>query len=796
MSWTGRSLRRKEDARFITGTGNYIADIAAKTPGIAHMFVVRSPHACADIKALRSEKAIKHPGVLDVITGTDLAVAGIGGLPCAWPVKNRDGSEMAAPEHPVLVTDRVLHVGDPIAAIVAESLESAEAAADLLDIDYEVLFSQTELATCLETNAPIVHSDLSSNQCFDWELGDESVVDRMMKTASHVVELDLVQNRVNAAPMETRGTIGIYDRGRDEYTLYTSNQNPHPIRVMLSASTLKLPEEKIRVISPDVGGGFGMKIYHYNEEVLVLVASKRIGRPVRWIATRSEAFLADTYARDHITKVSLGVDEDGKFVALKVDTIANMGAYLSTFAPAIPTFFYGNLLPGPYALREVYVHVRGAFTNTTAVDAYRGAGRPEATYLLERIIDCAAQELKMNPFEIRERNLIAASQIPYKTPFLWTYDSGDMPALLKSCREIADLPGFSDRKRKSEAKGLCRGLGFAFYLEACGMGPSEMLIEQGCGGGQYEVATIRVSPTGGITVLTGSHSHGQGHETVFAQLVAEETGIDPSRIEIIHGDTAKVPYGIGTYGSRSLAVGGSAILGSTRKIVAKMKRIAAHMLDVDVSEIDLDDGIFKARPTNQALAFGEVAGRAYAPANYPDDLEPGLEEITYFDPEAFTFPYGCHLVEVEVDTDTGEVSVERYLAVDDFGKLVNPMIVGGQIHGGAAQGIGQAVMEECRYDPESGQLLSGSFLDYAIPRAGDIPNIEFHSVETLCTTNPVGSKGCGEASAIAGPAATINAICDALSVLGVRHIDMPATSKKVWASLKAAYSRNSVDGSA
>lgn len=786
MSWIGKPLRRKEDARFITGTGNYVDDIAAKMPSIADMLVIRSPHACADIIAIRSAAARTYPGVLDIITGEELSAAGIGGLPCAWPVKNQDGSEMAAPEHPVLVTERALHVGDPIAAIVAESLETAEAAAELLEIDFAIRPSHTDLATCLENDAAVVHPELTGNQCFDWRLGDQDAVDSVLKKAAHVIELDLVQNRINAAPMETRGTIGIHDRGRDEYTLYTSNQNPHPIRVMLSASTLKVPEERIRVISPDVGGGFGMKIYHYNEEVLVLLAARRTGRPVRWTASRSEAFLADTYARDHVTRVSLGVDRDGRFLALKVDTIANMGAYLSTFAPAIPTFFYGNPLPGPYALRDVCVHVRGAFTNTTAVDAYRGAGRPEATFVLERIVDCAARELGIDPIEIRRKNLIRAEQMPYKTPFLWTYDSGDMPALLASFHEIADLPGFEKRRNASEQSGKFRGLGFAFYMEACGMGPSEMLIEQGCGGGQYEVATIRVSPTGGMTVLTGSHSHGQGHETAFAQLVAEETGIDPQHIEIVHGDTAKVPYGIGTYGSRSLAVGGSAILGSTRKIVAKMKRIAAHMLETEVTEIDLEDGIFKARPTNRTVTFSEVAGRAYAPANYPDDLEPGLEEITYFDPEAFTFPYGCHLVELEVEADTGQVSIERYLAIDDFGKIVNPMIVEGQIHGGAAQAIGQALLEECRHDGDSGQLLTGSFMDYAMPRATTIPNVEFHSLETVCSTNPVGAKGCGEAAAIAGPAATINAICDALQGFGVRHIDMPATPEKVWKAIRSA----------
>lgn len=790
MAWIGKSLRRKEDFRFLTGTGNYIADIADKLNDVVFLHVVRSPHACADINSIRMEAARQMPGVLDVFTGGDLAAAEIGGLPCAWPVKNRDGTEMAAPEHPVLVTGRALHAGDPVAAVVALTPEAAATAAESVEIDYQVQPSQTNLATSLDENAPTVHPGLPSNQCFDWELGEAAAVDKVMQSAPHIVELDLVQNRVNASPMETRGTIGIYDQGTDDYTLYTSNQNPHAIRLMLSASTLRIPEERIRVISPDVGGGFGMKIYHYSEEALVLIAARRVKRPVRWTASRSEAFLTDTYARDHVTKVTLALDGDGTFLALKVETIANMGAYLSTFAPAIPTFFYGNPFPGPYALRDVYVRVQGAFTNTTPVDAYRGAGRPETTYVLERIVELAAQYLDMDPFEIRRRNLIAPSQIPYKTPFLWTYDSGDLPGLLDVLRKQADPTGFAERQLHSESTGKLRGLGFAFYMEACGMGPSEMLIEQGCGGGQFEVATLRVSPTGGITVLTGSHTHGQGHETAFAQLVADATGIDPAGIDIVHGDTAKVPYGVGTYGSRSLAVGGSALTVSTGKVVAKMKRIAAHMLQADASNIDLEDGIFRVRQTNQSLTFAEIAGRAYAPADYPDDLEPGLEEITYYDPEAFTFPYGCHLAEVEVDPQTGQVSVERYLAVDDFGRIVNPMIVEGQIHGGAAQAIGQACLEECRYDSESGQLLSGSFMDYALPRASDVPNVASQFLETLCTTNPIGAKGCGEAAAIAGPAAVINAICNATRSLGVRHVDMPATPQNVWNAIQAARSNS------
>ncbi|MGV0758173.1 xanthine dehydrogenase family protein molybdopterin-binding subunit [Tistrella mobilis] len=785
MGQIGRPLRRKEDARFLTGAGQYVADAATQL-GAAHMRILRSPHGAALIRAIDTGAARALPGVLDVITGADLEKMGIGGLPCAWPVTSRDGSAMIHPPHPVLAVDRVLHVGDPLAAVVAETEAQADAAVEAIEVDYAPLPCQTDLATALGPDVARVRSEIPTNRCFDWDLGDEAAVDAALAASPRVVTLDLIQNRVNASPMETRGTLGVYDRGHGDYTLWTSSQNPHSIRVTLSAATLKVPEEKLRVISPDVGGGFGMKIYHYSEEVLVLVAAKRTGRPVRWIASRLEAFQADTYARDHVTTVSLGLDEDGRFRAMKVHTLANMGAYLSTFAPSIPTFFYANPFPGPYALRNVYVHVEGVFTNTTPVDAYRGAGRPEATYVMERIVETAARELGMDPFEIRRMNAIPPEAIPYRTPFLWTYDSGDLPALMDLARQAADLDGYDARRAASAAKGLRRGMGVAFYMEACGMGPSKLLIEAGLGGGQFEVATIRVGPTGGIMVLTGSHSHGQGHETAFAQIVADKTGIDPALIEIVHGDTAKVPYGVGTYGSRSLSVGGSALAVTTDKVVAKMTRIAAHMLGTTPEEVTLADGIFRMCTTNRSLTFAEVAGRAYAPVDYPPGMEPGIDETTYYDPEAFTFPYGCHIVEVEIDPETGTTRVDRYLAVDDFGRIVNPLIVEGQIHGGAAQAIGQACMEVCRYDPESGQLLTGSFMDYAMPRATDVPPVELVAMETLCTTNPLGAKGCGEASAIAGPAAVINAIADALHDLGVRHIDMPATPERVWRAIVSA----------
>lgn len=785
MAYVGEPRRRKEDLRFLTGNGQYVDDVQITT---SHMYVLRSPHANAKINSIDISHANKMNGVLDIITGEDIIADKVGSLPCAYPVINRDGSLMIHPHHPVLVSDRALHVGDPIIAIVADTLEQAEMASKAIIIDFDVLPSQTNIATALSPNAKLVREEYSDNKCFDWGLGDQEKTEASMASAAHTVSISLRQNRVNASPMETRSVIGCFDVGKDEYTLYTSTQNPHSIRSCIASYTLGIPEEKIRVISPDVGGGFGMKIYHYSEEALVLIAAKRIGKSVRWVASRTEAYLGDTYARDHLTDVTIGLTEEGVITALQVHTIANMGAYLSTFAPAIPTFFYGNPFPGPYKVRDIYIHVEGFFTNTTPVDAYRGAGRPEMTYVMERVIQAAADHLNIDSFEIRRRNAIPPDAMPYKTPFLHTYDSGDIPTLLNGSEVAADLDGFELRKKISKKNGKLRGLGVALYLESCGMGPSKMLMENGFGTGYYEVGTVRVTPTGRVIVLTGSHQNGQGHETAFAQVAADRLGISPDQIDIVHGDTGQIPYGVGTYGSRSLSVGGSAIMLSSDKIIVKMKKIAAHMLRISVSDLEFEDGIFKSRFSNDSKSFNDVANRAYAPIDMPDDLEPGLEAITYYDPEAFTFPYGSHIVEVEVDPQTGVTKICRYLAVDDFGRIVNPMIVDGQLHGGAAQAIGQALMEDCIYDEETGQILTGSFLDYAMPRATDIPTVETISYETICTTNPTGSKGCGEASAIAGPAAVINAICNALGHLGVKHIEMPATPERVWNAIQTAQS--------
>ncbi|HAE46873.1 MAG TPA: carbon monoxide dehydrogenase [Tistrella mobilis] len=768
MGQIGRPLRRKEDARFLTGTGRYVADAAAEL-GAAHMRILRSPHGAALIRGIDTSTARALPGVLDVITGADLEKMGIGGLPCAWPVTSRDGTPMIHPPHPVLAVDRVLHVGDPLAAVVAETEAQADAAVEAIEVEYEPLPCQTDLATALAPGAARVRAELPHNRCFDWDLGDEAAVDSALAASPRVVTLDLIQNRVNASPMETRGTLGVYDRGHGDYTLWTSSQNPHSIRVTLSAATLKVPEEKLRVISPDVGGGFGMKIYHYSEEVLVLVAAKRTGRPVRWIASRLEAFQADTYARDHVTTVSLGLDEDGRFRAMKVHTLANMGAYLSTFAPSIPTFFYANPFPGPYALRDVYVHVEGVFTNTTPVDAYRGAGRPEANYLIERLIDTAARATGRSPAELRRINYIPATAMPYTNAMGTTYDCGDFALMQSRALEAADMAGFAERRRQSAAKGRLRGIGMASYIEWTQGNPKEEV-------------RIRFEADGSATVLVGTQSNGQGHETSFAQVAAELLGMPFEKVQVVMGDTARVKTGGGTGGSRSLQMAGSAIRLASEAVVERARSIAAEKLEAAAEDLVFEDGRFTVAGTDLGMDMEAVAQIAL-------DAGAPLDESRTFDRPAPTFPNGCHVAEVEIDPETGRVEPVRYVVADDFGKVVNPMIVMGQVQGGVAQGLGQALMEHAVYDDDSGQLLTGSFMDYGMPRAEDMIFLDIRLYEDLPTASSgLGSKGCGEAGTIGACPAIMNAINDALIAEGAGEIDMPATPARVWAALGAARS--------
>lgn len=767
----GQSLRRREDARFLTGSGQYTDDVVLHRQTYASF--VRSPVAHARIRSIKLDAARAMPGVVAIYTGADLE--GVNGLPCGWLIHNQDGSPMKEPPHPVLAQGKVRYVGDLVALVVAETYLQARDAAEAVEVDYDELPAVIDI-TKADGAPAAVHDDVPNNVCYDWGHGDKAAVDAAFAQAAHVTRLDFVNNRLIPNAMEPRAANASYTKHDDSYTLYVANQNPHVERLLMCAFVLGIPESKLRVIAPDVGGGFGSKIFLYAEETALVWASKRVGRPIKWTAERSESFLSDAHGRDHASTAELALDAQGNFLALRVHTIANLGAYLSTFATAVPTILYATLLAGQYKTPAIYAQVKAVFTNTAPVDAYRGAGRPEASYLIERIVETAARELKMDPAQLRHRNFITS--FPYATPVGLTYDTGDYGAHLDKAIQVADVAGYAARKAASAAKGLKRGLGYSCYIEACGIAPSSIAGALGARAGLFEAGEVRVHPTGTVTVFTGAHSHGQGHETSFAQVVAAKLGIPVESVEIVHGDTGRVPFGMGTYGSRSLAVGGTAIVMAVDKIIAKGKKIAAHLLEAADADIDFEGGSFKVKGTDKAVPFGQVALTAYVPHNYPHDkLEPGLNENAFYDPSNFTYPSGSYVCEVEVDPETGRTRVDRFTAVDDFGNVVNPMIVAGQVHGGIAQGLGQAMLEGCVYDPESGQLLTGSFMDYTMPRADDLPSFVVDHTVTPCTHNPLGVKGCGEAGAIGAPAAFINALTDAL---GVRDIAMPATPERVW----------------
>ncbi|HZS85042.1 MAG TPA: xanthine dehydrogenase family protein molybdopterin-binding subunit [Stellaceae bacterium] len=778
----GAAVRRKEDFRFLTGQGTYTDDI--NRPGQLHAVILRSPHAHAAIRGIDTAAAAAAAGVVAVFTAKDMAADGVGGLPCGWQIHSKDGSPMIEPPHPALATDRVRHVGDPVAVVIAETKAQAREAAELIAVDYQPLPAVASAAEAQKPGAPQLFDAAPGNLCFDWHLGDKAQADAAFARAAHVAKLDIVNNRLIPNAMEPRAAIGEYDKATGEYTLYTTSQNPHVIRLLMGAFVLHIPEHKLRVVAPDVGGGFGSKIYHYAEEAIVTWAAGKVRRPVKWTADRSESFMSDAHGRDHATHAELALDKDGKFLGLKVSTIANMGGYLSTFAPAIPTYLYATLLAGTYTTPVIYCEVKAVFTNTVPVDAYRGAGRPEATYILERLVDTAAREMRIDPAELRRRNFIPKDAYPYQTPVALQYDSGDYFTTLDKALAAADYAGFARRRDEAARRGKLRGIGLATYIEACGIAPSAVAGSLGARAGLYEAAEIRVHPTGSVTVFTGSHSHGQGHETTFAQLVADRLGIPIENVEVSHGDTDKIPFGMGTYGSRSLAVGGSAIVKALDKVVAKGRKIAAHLLEAAEADIQFKDGKYVVEGTDRAKSFGEVALTAYVPHNYPiEELEPGLDESAFYDPKNFTFPSGAHVAEVEIDRDTGIVELVNFTACDDFGRIINPLIVEGQVHGGLVQGIGQALLENCVYDPE-GQLLTGSYMDYCMPRASDVPSFAVSTNTTLCTHNPLGVKGCGEAGAIGAPAAVMNAVLDALSPLGIRHLDMPASPERVWRAIQ------------
>ena len=777
VSLIGQALQRREDYRFLTGSGQYTDDVVLH--GQTYGVFLRSPYAHARIKAIDTSKAAKAPGVVRIFTGADLAEAKVGGLPCGWLIHSKDGSPMKEPPHPVLAQGKVRHVGDQVALVVAESVLQAKDAAELIEVDYEELKPVIDITTADKAGSA-VHDDVPDNVCYDWGHGSTDAVDAAFAKAAHVTKLSFANNRLIPNAMEPRAANAVYTRHDDSYTLYVANQNPHVERLLMCAFVLGLPESKVRVIAPDVGGGFGSKIFLYAEETALVWASKRVGRPIKWTAERSESFLTDAHGRDHATTAELALDAHGHFLAMRVQTIANMGAYLSTFASSVPTILYATLLAGQYKTPAIYAEVKAVFTNTAPVDAYRGAGRPEATYVVERLVETAARELKMDPAAIRRKNFV--TEFPYATPVGLTYDTGGYEAHLAKAIALADVAGFPARKVASAAKGKLRGLGYSCYIEACGLAPSNIAGALGARAGLFEAGEVRVHPTGTVTVFTGSHSHGQGHETTFAQVVAAKLGIAIDAVEIVHGDTGRVPFGMGTYGSRSLSVGGTAIVKAVDKIIAKGKKIAAHLLEAADTDIEFqagkDGGEFSVKGTDKKVPFGAVAFAAYVPHNYPlDKLEPGLNENAFYDPTNFTYPAGSYVCEVEVDPETGRVRVEKFTAVDDFGNIVNPMIVSGQVHGGIAQGLGQAMMEACQYDPESGQLLTGSYMDYTMPRADDLPSFTVDHTVTPCTHNPLGVKGCGEAGAIGSPPAFINALTDAL---GVRDIAMPATAERVW----------------
>lgn len=777
----GESVLRKEDYRFLTGAGQYTDDITL--PRMAHAVFVRSPHAHALIKSVNTSAAKSAPGVIGVLEGKDVANDKINGLPCGWLITSTDGQPMKEPPHPILALDKVRYVGDHVVMVVAETLEQAKNAAELVEVDYEPLSAVVDVRDA--KGGAALHDIAPDNHCYKWAIGDKAVVDAAFTNAAHVTKLDLINNRLVPNAMEPRAAIGSYSRANDDYTLYVSNQNPHVERLLMTAFVMGLPEHKVRVVAPDVGGGFGSKIYLYAEDVCLTWASKKLNRNIKWVCERGEAFLSDAHGRDHSSHAELAMDKDGKFLALRVHTDANLGAYLSTFSTCVPTILYATLLAGQYTTPLVYAEVDAWFTNTAPVDAYRGAGRPEATYLLERIVSRAAFELGLSQDEIRRRNFI--TQFPYQTPVALQYDIGDYVGCMDASQKLADVAGFKARQAASKAQGKLRGIGYSSYIEACGLAPSNIAGALGARAGLFECGEVRVHPTGSVTVFTGSHSHGQGHETTFAQVVAARLGISVDAVDIVHGDTGRVPFGMGTYGSRSISVGGAAIMKALDKIEAKAKKIAAHLLEASDTDIDFANGEFTVRGTDKKIPFGTVALTAYVPHNYPlETLEPGLNETAFYDPTNFTFPSGTYIAEVEIDPETGVVRLDRFTAVDDFGTIINPMIVEGQVHGGLVQGIGQALIENCVYDRETGQLLTGSFMDYAMPRADDFPEFKIGHVCTPCTHNALGTKGCGEAGAIGSPPAIINAVLDALAPLGVKDIDMPATPHRVWQAIQAA----------
>jgi aerobic carbon-monoxide dehydrogenase large subunit len=786
----GKSIKRREDPRFVTGRGQYVDDL--KLPGMTYAAFVRSPHAHARIRGIDAAQARAHPGVIAVFTGQDMA--GVNSLPCGWDLrkaKNVPGvvQDLAMVPHMPLVSDAARHVGDPVAVVIADSHEAAVDAAEKVRVDWEPLSAVTDTERAAQPGAPQLHEGAPGNVAFKWQIGDAAATDQAFKTAgATIVKKRIVNQRLVANAMEPRACVARYDDATGDLTLWVTSQNPHVHRLLMCAFVLGIPEHKVRVIAPDVGGGFGSKIFLYNEEVVCSWASRKLKRPIRWTSTRREAYATDAHGRDHVTDAEIALARDGKILGLRVSTTANLGAYLSTFAPAVPTFLYGTLLNGVYTIGAIHCSVTGVFSNTTAVDAYRGAGRPEACYVLERIVEAGARALGMDPVELRRKNFIPKFSGAYQTLVAVAYDSGDYAAPLDKLMQLLDYKKFRAEQAEARKQGRLLGIGFSVYIEACSIAPSKVVGALGAGAGLYESGKVRVHPTGMVTVYTGSHSHGQGHETTFAQLVADDLGIPIEQVEIVHGDTGSIPFGMGTYGSRSASVGGTAILMSLDKIKEKGKKIAAHLLEASPKDMEYVNGQFQVRGVpDKAVPFGAVSLTAYVPHNYPEGLEPGLEETSFYDPSNFCFPFGAHACVVEIDRDTGKTKILRYLAVDDVGNVINPMIVDGMVHGGIAQGVGQALCEGAVYDDSSGQLVTASMMDYAVPTAGMLPTYETDRTVTPTPVNPMGVKGAGETGTIASPPAVVNAVVDALAPLGVDHLEeMPITAERVWTAIRAA----------
>ena len=776
----GSSIRRREDPALITGKGKYSDDF--KRPNMAYAAIVRSPYAHARIRSIDTSQAGAAEGVLGVYTHQDVSDSGTAGaIPVGWLLP-----DIKVPGHPMLAVDTVRYVGDAVAVIVAESRHAARDAVDLMSVDYDPLPAAVNPRSTTEEGVVQIHEEAPGNIAFDWELGDREATDAAFAEAAQVVEFTTRNNRLIPVAIEPRCVVAEFDDSSSELTLTMTSQNPHLHRLLISLASLGLPEHKIRVIAPEVGGGFGSKIHHYADEAITAWCAIQLNRPVKWTSTRSEASLTDAHGRDHVTDAALATDSQGRITGLRAKTYANMGAYLSTFAPAVPTYLYGTLMSGEYDIPAIHVQTIGTFTTTTPVDAVRGAGRPEATFIVERLMDLAAGQMGMDPVEIRRLNFVQPGDFPYQTQVALQYDSGNYEGALDKALEMV---GYSKLREEQQARiregGKLLGIGISTYIEACGLAPSAVVGSLGAQAGQWECGEIRFHPTGSVTVYTGSSSHGQGHHTTFSQIVADRLGIDVGSVDIIHGDTDKVPFGWGTYGSRSAAVGGSALAGSADKIIQKGRKIAAHLLEAAEEDVIFEDGQYSVKGVpDRSHTIQEISLQAHLAHNLPEGMEPGLRATTFYDPANFTFPFGTHIAVVEVDQETGRVDLVSYTAVDDVGNLINPMIVAGQLHGGITHGIGQCLLEEAVYD-ENGQLLSGELLDYAVPKAHQVISYDLGHTVTPCPHNPLGVKGCGEAGAIASPAAVANAVIDALKPFGIRHLDMPLTPEKVWSAIQS-----------